>query len=178
MRRTLIVCAFLAVLLSCVSSSVVGDTMSSSKMKGTSGTDWLLGTWTCVSHVMAVPKMPAHTETDTMTFQRVMNGTWISQIYTAKGYSFQSYWRWDKATNQLVSVGVDSAGGYGTETSSGMHGTSTMTQSGTMTYGGHPSKVIDIVTKLSATKLRHIGKYTDQNGKWVQSDDTTCTKNS
>jgi len=178
MRRTLIVCAFLAVLLTTVSSSVVGGTMSSSKMKGSDASDWLIGTWACTAHMMAMPKSPAHTETDTMTFQRAVNGMWIDQTYTGKSFMGRSFWRWDKPTKQLVSIGVDSFGGYGVETSPGMQGSSTMTMSGSMTYAGHPSKVVDIVTKISNTKLRHIGKYTDASGKWVQSDDTTCTKNS
>jgi len=176
MRRIVIVLSCLATSLSIVSGAVVADSKSGSMMKSKPGSmDWLLGTWTCTSKMNAMAKSPAHTETDTLTFQPAMNG-WMMQTYKGKGYSAQSFWRWDKGSNQLVSVGVDSFGGYGIETSRGMHGSNTMTMSGTMYYGGHPSGAQDMVTKISDTQMRHVGRY-QMNGTWHQSDDTSCTKN-
>lgn len=178
MRRNLLVWTFVVAALLTIRSLAIADTMSSSSMKNKgSSMDWLIGTWTCVSKVSAMPKVPAHTETDMMTFQRVMNGMWMSQTYTGKGFSFQSYWRWDKPTKMLISVSVDSFGGYGTESSKGMHGGNSMTMSGMMNYNGQSSAVLDLITKMSDTKLRHVGKY-QMNGKWIQGDDTVCTKNS
>jgi|GEM_PF-3085009 len=177
MRRTVIVLSCIAVLLALAGSTVVADNMSSSMKSKPGGMDWLVGTWTCTAQMMAMGTAPAQTETDSMTFQPALNGVWMMQTYKGKRYSGQSYWRWDKATNMLVSVGVDGFGGYGTETSKGMGGGNTMTMAGTWYYRGQPGPVQDLLTKISNTQMRHVGKYQDK-GAWHQTDDTTCTKNS
>lgn len=163
-------------MLAGLTTAVVASSMSGTSMHHPGDMGFLIGTWTCESKMEAMQGYPAHTETDTMTFQRVMNGAWMSQTYTGKGYSAQAYWRWDKAMNMLVSVSVDSFGGYGTSTSKGMMGGNTMTMTGSMTYAGHSSASSDLLTHMSDTKMRHVGKV-QMNGKWMQTDDTMCTKN-
>ncbi|MDQ6781810.1 MAG: DUF1579 domain-containing protein [Candidatus Eremiobacteraeota bacterium] len=163
-------------MLAGLTTAVVASSMSSSGMHHPGDMSFLTGTWSCVAKMNAMPGSPAHTENDTMTFHPTMNGMWTSQTYVGKGYSGQAYWRWDKATNMLVSVSVDSFGGYGTSTSKGMMGGNSMTMTGSMTYAGRSTASSDLLTRTSDTKMRHVGKV-QMNGKWMQTDDTVCTKN-
>jgi Protein of unknown function (DUF1579) len=134
-----------------------------------------LGTWTCISNVSAMgPNMPAHTETDTMTFESSLGGAWLHQRYVGKAFMGESYFHYDKATSSWVSVGVDNMGGYGTSRSSGMSG-NTMVFEGPYNYGGKMSTSRDTVTVMDKNKLRHVGSYKDGD-TWKQTDDTTCTR--
>ncbi|MBC5804628.1 MAG: hypothetical protein DLM53_06255 [Candidatus Eremiobacter antarcticus] len=133
------------------------------------------GTWTCVANVSAMgPNMPAHTETDTMTFDSALGGAWVHQHYTGKVYTSDSYFRYDKAASSWTSIAVDNMGGHGMSTSSGMNG-NTMVFEGPYTYGGKTSTSRDTVTVMDKNKLRHVGSYKDGD-TWKQTDDTVCTK--
>jgi hypothetical protein len=139
------------------------------------GMSAFLGTWTCISNVSAMgPNMPAHTETDMLTFESALGGAWVHQRYVGKAYSDELYYHYDKATSSWISVGMDNIGGYGTETSSGMSG-NTMVFEGPYNFGGKPSTGRDTVTVMDKNNLRHVGSYKDGD-TWKQTDDTTCTR--
>src|SRR5579872_4411402 len=103
MRRVFTLLACAGLLLTISSSAIAAGSMSKDSTKSSGGSmNWLVGTWTCIAKMEAMPNYPAHTETDTMTFKPVMNGMWMAQTYTGKGFSSQAFWRWDKASKQLV----------------------------------------------------------------------------
>lgn len=134
-----------------------------------------IGSWTCVSNVSAMgPNMPAHTETDTMTFDSALGGAWLHQRYVGQAYTGESYFHYDKTTSSWVSVGVDNMGGYGTETSTGMNG-NTMVFEGPYNFSGKVATARDTVTVMDKNKLRHVGTY-KVGDTWKQTDDTTCTR--
>lgn len=136
---------------------------------------FLMGNWTC-TQMLRGKKRP-----DMSTTTMGMDGAWMVtqdsappfdqyRDYTINGTTYTTY---DPTIKQWVQIGVDSGGGYGTESSPGWQGTS-ITWTG---KGLDGSTFTDVVTKVSDTHYTDDNTTTDAQGKTTQTP-STCMKTS
>jgi hypothetical protein len=136
---------------------------------------FLTGTWTCTQ--MLRGKMRPDTSTTTIG----MDGMWLVTQDTAPPFdqyrtvtiNGTNYMTYDPTIKQWVSVGVDSGGGYGIESTPGWVG-NTMTSTG---KGLDGSTFTDVLTKVSDTETSDANTATDPQGK-VTKTTITCKKSS
>jgi hypothetical protein len=136
---------------------------------------FLTGTWTCTQMVRGKSRP------DTSTTTVGLDGSWmISQdtappfdqyrTYTITGTNYMTY---DPTVKQWVLTGVDSTGGYFTQSSPGWSGNA-MTWSG---KGLDGSTVTDVLTKVSDTETSDASTVVDSTGKSTPAS-ITCKKSS
>lgn len=124
---------------------------------------FLTGTWNCTQ--MLRGKMRPDTSTATIG----MDGMWMVTQDTAPPFdqyrtvtiNGTNYMTYDPTIKQWVSIGVDSGGGYGMESSPGWVG-NTMTSTG---KGLDGSTFTDVLTKNSDTSTTDVNTATDAQGK-------------
>jgi hypothetical protein len=134
---------------------------------------FLTGTWNCTQ------MLRGKTRPDTSTTTIGMNGAWmISQdtappfdqyrTYAIDGTDYMTY---DPTIKQWVSIGVDSGGGYGMQSSPGWQG-NVMTWTGKSLDG---STFTDVITKNSETQTTDQSTVTDAQAHTTKTT-VTCTK--
>lgn len=97
-------------------------------------------------------------------------GPWFSYNYTSGSNTAQAYLYNDRNTGAWVRIGVDSSGGYWSETSSGWHGNQMIFQ-GPYTNYGRSSTHRSVITKTGDNSWRQVNSL---NG--VEQSTTACTK--
>jgi hypothetical protein len=136
---------------------------------------FLTGTWTCTQMVRGKSRP------DTSTTTIGLNGSWmISQdtappfdqyrTYTITGTNYMTY---DPTIKQWVVTGVDSTGGYFTQSSPGWNGNA-MTLTG---KGLDGTTVTDVITKVSETETSDANTVIDPTGKSTPTT-VNCKKSS
>ncbi|MFY9719399.1 MAG: hypothetical protein WAK16_07120 [Candidatus Cybelea sp.] len=134
---------------------------------------FLAGTWTCTQ------MLRGKSRPDTSTTTVGMDGMWmVSQDsappfdqYRTVTINGTNYLTYDPTIKQWVGIGVDSGGGYGTESSPGWQG-NTMTSTG---KGLDGTTFTDVLTKVSDTKTIDQNTATDPQGKTTKAT-ITCMK--
>jgi hypothetical protein len=138
-----------------------------------SSMNFLLGSWSCTQPLRG--KMRPETDVYSMG----MDNMWMVDQSTAPPFdqyrtvaqNGMGYISYDPTVKQWVSTGVDSLGGYGTQSSSGWQG-NTITWSG---KGLDGSTFVDVITKTGDTQTTDNSTSTDPQGK-VSKVTITCTK--
>ncbi len=134
---------------------------------------FLTGTWNCTQ------MLRGKSRPDTNTTTIGLDGAWmISQdtappfdqyrTYTITGTNYMTY---DPTIKQWVITGVNSTGGYFTQSSPGWNGNA-MTLTG---KGLDGSTVTDVITKVSETETSDANTVTDSTGKSTPAT-ITCKK--
>jgi hypothetical protein len=134
---------------------------------------FLTGTWTCTQQLRG--KQRPDTSTTTIS----MDGMWmVSQdsappfdqyrTWTLNGTGYTGY---DSTLKQWVTLGVDSGGGYGMQSSPGWQG-NTITWTGKNIDG---TPFTDVITKISDTETSDVSTTTDPKGN-VTKTTIHCTK--
>lgn len=134
---------------------------------------FLTGTWNC-SQMLRGKRRP-----DTSTTTVGMNGAWMVSQDTAPPFdqyrtttiNGMGYTTYDPTIKQWVTIGVDSGGGYGMQSSAGWQG-NTITWTG---KGLDGSTFTDVMTKNSDTATTDVNTTTDAQGHTTTST-TNCTK--
>jgi hypothetical protein len=136
---------------------------------------FLVGTWACTQPLRG----KSRPETD--VYSMGMDGMWMMQqttappfdqyrTYTINGTGYIGY---DPTAKLWVNTGVDTAGGYGIQTSPGWQG-KTITWSGKNPDG---SSGTDVITKVSDTETSDANTATDPQGN-TTSRTIRCVKSS
>ena len=140
-----------------------------------------VGTYKCTGMAFASEMGPEHPTTATVTVKPVLGGKWLETRYTenktAKNpmpFAIVTYWGWDEGQKKFVSTGVDSMGGHGTQTSSGMSG-ETLVFEGSMPMGPMTANFKDTFT-IKGKTATHAGAMQDKSGGWKKMDEETCKK--
>jgi hypothetical protein len=138
-----------------------------------SSINFLVGTWSCTQQLRGKTRP----ETDVTSVG--MDGMWLVtqstappfdqyRTYTIAGTQYTGY---DPTAKLWIQTGIDSAGGYGIETSSGWQGNA-WTWTGKFPDGSSSS---DLVTKISDTQYTDANTITDPQGKTTNTM-ITCKK--
>jgi hypothetical protein len=134
---------------------------------------FLTGTWNC-TQMLRGKRRP-----DTSTTTVAMDGMWMVtqdsappfDQYRSVTINATGYVTYDSAIKQWVTLGVDSGGGYGMQSSPGWQG-NTITWTG---KGLDGSTFTDVITKVSDTQTTDDNTVTDAKGK-VTKTTIACTK--
>jgi len=142
---------------------------------------YFAGTWQCKGTSFAFMGTPEHKTSATVDASWTLNDYWLSLRYhesqtaiNAHPFDVRVFWGWDEQTKKFAAGGVDNMGSYSIQSSSGWDGNK-LTWEGDMHGGGMTMKARDVFTKVSATKVEHMGQA-EIEGKWMTLDQETCTK--
>lgn len=135
--------------------------------------NFYVGTWSCTQ------PLRGKTRPETDVYSMSNDGMWLVDQSTAPPFdqyrtvpqNGMTYLSYDPTVKQWVSTGIDSLGGYGTQSSPGWQG-NTIMWSG---KGLDGSTFTDEITKVSATQTTDNSTTTDPQGK-VTKVTITCTK--
>ena len=143
--------------------------------------DPLVGTWQCKGIAYTTPWFPEHPTAATVSQEWTLGGKWLAFTYAEKKsaenpmpFTTTGFFGYDPEVKMLVVVGVDSAGGYSTESGSGWVG-DVLTFEGPWHMGAMTAKVRDTFTKKSAREVAHMGEL-EYEGKWMKLGQETCTR--
>jgi len=166
--RNLAFCAVVSLALLVASSSAVSSAPMSSGMDSML---FMVGTWRCESQGPAMKGV-----TSTYTFTRDADQHVISYEGKSKEVDYLGYLGYSQKSKMLMNPSVDSAGGYGTESSPGWDGNKSV-WTGTYANGpsGKPMQVRDRYTNVGGTKLIDESQ-TMKDGAWSTFVTFVCTK--
>lgn len=139
------------------------------------------GHWTCSGKAFATPMGPEHATEAKLGVAKMLDGFWYVYHYdetkTAANpmpYHAAGFMGFDPGEKMFVESCHDSFGGSCNQTSKGWVG-DVMTFEGSGSMGGKKMTVRDIFTKKGA-EIGHAGEFQGPDGKWVRTDEETCTK--
>jgi len=142
---------------------------------------YFVGNWHCEGTSFAFMGVPEHKTSASVEASWTLNNYWLSLYYhesktaiNAYPMSVRVYWGWDEQVKKFASGSVDDMGAYNTENSPGWDGDK-LTFEGVSHGGGATTKLRDVFTKVSATKVEHMSEV-EMNSKWTKVDQETCTK--
>jgi hypothetical protein len=140
-----------------------------------------LGSWTCTGKGLATPMGPEHATEAKMGAMRALDGYWIVFHYdetkTAANpmpYHAAGFMGYDAGEKVFVERCHDNYGSFCNQTSKGWVG-DVLTFEGPGTMDGQKMAFRDIFTKKGAD-LVHAGEAQGPDGKWMKTDEETCTK--
>ncbi len=141
----------------------------------------LLGSWTCTGKTFATPMGPEHATVAKMGASHALGGFWVVFHYdetkTAANpmpYHAAGFMGYDPGEKVFLERCHDSMGEFCNQTSKGWVG-DVLTFEGPGSMGGQKMALRDIFTKKGA-ELVHAGEVQGPDGKWMQTDEETCTK--
>ncbi len=139
------------------------------------------GQWTCSGKAFASPMGPEHASEAKLHVAKMLDGYWYVYHYdetktAANPMPFHAagFMGFDPGEKMFVESCHDSFGGYCNQTSKGWVG-DVMTFEGSGSMGGKKMMVRDVFTKKGA-EIMHAGEIQGEGGKWVRTDEETCTK--
>jgi len=143
--------------------------------------DFLAGNWTCKGMTFANPMAPEHATQGTIAAGWKLGEYWMAFSYTEMSsdknpmpYATSGFMGYDMGQKKLSMGGVDNMGGYATSFSEGWKG-DTLTFEGPAHMGPMTVTSRDTFTKKSAGEIVHAA-WMQMDGKWMQIDEETCTK--
>jgi len=143
---------------------------------------YFLGSWTCTGKAFATDMGPEHASEAHVSFAKALDGFWYLFHYdetkTAANpmpYHAAGFWGYDTGDKLFVQRCHDNMSGYCQTTSKGWVG-DVLTFEGPGSMGGQKMGMRDTFTKKSATEVVHAGAFQGPDGKWVNTDEETCTK--
>ena len=141
-----------------------------------------LGSWTCSGKTFATPMGPEHATEAKMGASHALEGFWVVFHYdetkTAANpmpYHAAGFMGYDPGDKVFLERCHDSFGAFCNQTSKGWGG-DVLTFEGPGSMGGQKTAFRDIFTKKSATEMVHAGEGQGPDGKWMKTDEETCTK--
>jgi hypothetical protein len=140
------------------------------------------GNWGCTGKAFASPFGPEHATEAKVMARPAMGGFWYGMHYdetkTAANpapYHAMMIMGFDPGQKMFVSNCFDSMGGGCSQTSAGWKG-DVLAFEGTSVFMGKKGGARDTFTKISATEVKHAAEMQGPDGKWIQTDEETCTK--
>ncbi|HVO52404.1 MAG TPA: DUF1579 family protein [Thermoanaerobaculia bacterium] len=140
-----------------------------------------LGSWTCTGKGLATPMSPEHATEAKLGVAHVLDGYWVVFHYdetkTAANpmpYHAAGFMGYDPGEKVFLERCHDNYGGFCNQTSKGWVG-DVLTFEGPGSMGGEKMAFRDIFTKKGAD-LVHAGEMQGPDGKWMKTDEETCTK--
>jgi len=143
---------------------------------------YFAGNWNCAGKTFPTPMGPEHATEGTVHAALGLGGFWYVVHYDEKKadanpmpYHAGIFWGYDAAQKVFVLRCADSFGGYCAETGKGWSG-DTFVMEGPAGGMGPVTASRDTFTKKSATEMVHAGEMQGPDGKWMKTDEETCTK--
>jgi hypothetical protein len=143
---------------------------------------WFVGNWTCKGKTFATPMGPEHATEGKVNIGHVLDGFFYAFHYdetkTAANpmpYHAAGFWGWDAVEKVFFENCYDAFGGNCRQTSKGWAG-DVLSFEGPGTMGEMKTGMRDVFTKKSATEVVHRGEMQGPDGKWMATDEETCTK--
>ena len=140
-----------------------------------------LGSWTCTGKGLATPMGPEHATEAKLGAAHALDGYWIVFHYdetkTAANpmpYHAAGFMGYDTGEKVFLERCHDNYGAFCNQTSKGWVG-DVLTFEGPGTMDGQKMAFRDIFTKKGAD-LVHAGEAQGPDGKWMKTDEETCTK--
>lgn len=141
-----------------------------------------LGSWTCTGKGLATPMGPEHATEAKLGAAHVLDGFWVVFHYdetkTAANpmpYHAAGFMGYDPGDKVFLERCHDNMGAFCNLTSKGWVG-DVLTFEGPGSMGGQKMALRDIFTKKSAVEIVHAGEAQGPDGKWMKTDEETCTK--
>ncbi len=143
---------------------------------------YFAGNWTCKGKTFTTPMGPEHATEGTVAAKLGLDGFWYlihyDELKTAANpmpYHAAVIMGFEPGQKVFVESCFDSMGGVCSQTSPGWKG-NVLTFEGTMAAMGQKGGARDIFTKVSATEMKHAGEMQGPDGRWIPTDEETCTK--
>ncbi|HKR76862.1 MAG TPA: DUF1579 family protein [Rhodanobacter sp.] len=175
-----------SVLIALVCASAMGSAqVFSQESTSPAPTDQLasffVGSGSCTGNTLGKDMKSSHATTGKYTAERALDGHWVVVRYNEdqsaaapKPFRVVQYFGYDAAKKRYVAVGVyNAAGTYSIGTSAGWDGDSIAFDEGD---AGKPAAFRDTFTSGHGGFAGHTGMMRDKNGKWIKTDEETCTK--
>lgn len=167
---------------SAMGSAQVFSQESGSQAPADSLARFFTGSGTCTGRAVGKDMKSFHATTGKYTAERVLDGHWVAIRYDGKDtnaadskpFHVVQYFGYDAKRKRYVAVGVyNSAGSYSIGTSAGWEGDSITFDEND---GGKSDTIRDTFTTGHDSFTGHTGMMRDKAGKWVKTDEETCTK--
>lgn len=143
---------------------------------------YLAGTWTCAGKSFPSPFGPEHASAGTAAVKLTLGGFWYEVHYDEKKtpenstpFHLVQLLGYDAGQELFVSHCFDAMGGSCSQTSAGWK-EDVLAFEGASSAMGQKSGARDTFTKISATEMKHAGFMQGPDGKWMPTDEETCTK--